>query len=124
MAVFSFGGLLAVFAFGAWLANSPQHQLTFADVLPWLTAGVAALKGVAALCSLRALNHRGILPQRVFWGALAAWIVFAAGLFGVLCWLLPGGQTFVWAIVLGIVLLLPLTRLALAPLALDWNRHR
>jgi hypothetical protein len=26
--------------------------------------------------------------------------------------------------VLGIVLLLPLTRLALAPLALAWNRHR
>ena len=124
MAVFSFGGLIALFAFGAGLANSPQHRQTFADVLPWLAAGVAALKGVAALCSLRALNHRGILPRRVFWGALAAWIVFAAGLFGVLCWLLPAEQTFVWAIVLGIALLLPLTRLALAPLALSWNRHR
>jgi hypothetical protein len=118
------GGLIAVFAFGGWLANSPRGRQTFADMLPWLAGGVVALKSAAAVCSLRALSHRRILPPRVLWGALAVWLVFAAGLFAALCWLLPSGRTFVSAIVLGIALLLPLTRLALAPLALNWNRHR
>ena len=120
----NFSGLLAVFAFGAWLANSPRGRQFSAEMLPWLAGGVVALKGVAAVCSLRALKHRRLLPPRVLWGALAAWLVFAVGLFSMLCWLLPGGRTLVSVIVLGIALLLPLTRLALAPLALAWNRHR
>jgi hypothetical protein len=124
LAFVNLGGLLAVFAFGAWLANSLRGRQTFAEMLPWLAGGVVALKSVAAACSLRALSHLRILPPRVLWGALATWLVFAAGLFGMLCWLLPSGRTFVSAIVLGIALLLPLTRLALAPLALDWIRHR
>ncbi len=124
IALVNFSGLIAVFAFGAWLANSPRGRQIFAEMLPWLAGGVVALKSVAAVCSLRALHHRRLLPPRVLWGALAAWLVFAVGLFGVLCWLLPDGRTFVSAIVLGIALLLPLTRLALAPLALNWNRHR
>jgi hypothetical protein len=124
LAFVNLGGLIAVFAFGAWLANSPRGRQTFAEMLPWLTGGVVALKSVAAVWSLRALNHRRLVPLRALWGVLAVWLVFAAGLFGVLCWLFPGGQTFVSAIMLGIALLLPLTRLALAPLMLTWNRHR
>ncbi|HEY7152775.1 MAG TPA: hypothetical protein VH575_02350, partial [Gemmataceae bacterium] len=124
LAFVNLGGLIAVLAFGAWLANSPRGRQFSAEMLPWLAGGVVALKSVAAVCSLRALSHRRILPPRVLWGALAAWLIFAAGLFGVLCWLFPSGRIFVSAIVLGIALLLPLTRLALAPLVLDGTRHR
>ncbi len=123
-ALFSMCGLTALLAFGIWLANAPQHRQTAADVLPWLTGGVVVVKSLLAAWSVGALKRRGLLPPIVLWGTLAAWIVLASGLFGVLTWLLPDGRTSLSAIVLGIALLVPLTRLALAPLALDWNRHR
>jgi hypothetical protein len=119
-----FGSLIAAIPFCGWLANSSQYWPTLVDLLPWLAGGVAALKSLLALWSVRALKRRIVLSPVVLWGALAIWSTLVVGLFGVLYWLLPAGQTSVSAIVLGIALLVPLTRLALAPLALDWNRHR
>ncbi len=117
-------GLTALLAFSVWLMITPRYWPTVTEVLPWLAGGVAGLKSVAAVCSLRALKRRDILPRRVLWGALAAWLLLASGSFGVLYVLLPEGRTSVAALVLGIALFLPLTRLALAPLMLDANRHR
>ncbi len=82
---------------------------------------VVAFKVLAALWVFRILERRGLIPLGVLCGALAVWLLSAAGLFGVLYWLFrPPVSTLAF----GIVLALPLTRLALAPLALDWNRHR
>jgi hypothetical protein len=93
-------------------------------LLPWLAGAAVLLKGLAAAWSLSALNQRRLVPSGVLWRMLAIWLALAAGLFAALYALLPD-RWFYWpAVVLGIVLLLPLTRLALAPLALSWNRHR
>jgi hypothetical protein len=119
-----FAALIALVAFGSWLATHPQHWPTFTALLPWLAGGAVVLKCLAAAWSLRALKRRALIPSGVLWGALGVWLVLAMGTFGALYALLPDAWFSVPGVVLGIVLLLPLTRLALAPLALAWNRHR
>jgi hypothetical protein len=119
-----FAGFLGVVVFGAWLVKSPQHWPTFLALLPWLAGGAVVLKILAAAWSLGALKRRHLIPPAVLWGALGVWLVLAVGTFGVLYALLPDDWFSVPGVVLGIVLVMPLTRLALAPLALAWNRHR
>ncbi len=123
-ALLGFGSFIALIGFGHWLAKSPEHWQTFADLLPWLTGAGVTLKGLAAGWSMRQLIRRRLIPPGTLFLLLAVWLLLAAGLFAVLCWLIGVDRTSVSAVVLGIVLLLPLTQLALAPLALDWNRHR
>jgi hypothetical protein len=96
----------------------------FLRLLPWLAGTAVLLKILAATWSLRALRRRRLIPSGVLWRMLSIWLAFAAGSFAALYALLPDNWFSVPGVVLGIVLLLPLTRLALAPLALAWNRHR
>ncbi len=116
-----FVGLLCL---AQWLAKSPQYWQRFMDLLPWLAGVVVALKGIAAGWICRILIRRKLVPTEVVCGGLVIWIASAAGLFGLLYWLLPPDQVSISALVLGITYTLPLTRLAVAPLALTWNRHR
>jgi hypothetical protein len=109
---------------GQWLAKSPQYWQLCSDLLPWLLGAAAALKGFLVFRVSRILIHRGLVARNIVRGTLAVWVLSAAGLFSLLYQLLPSDCVSVFALVLGIVLVLPLTRLLLAPLALDWNRHR
>jgi hypothetical protein len=55
---------------------------------------------------------------------LGLWLGAALGLVAVLVWLIPSNYLPLYSAALGVVLFLPLARLAAAPLALAWNRHR
>ncbi|HEY7157239.1 MAG TPA: hypothetical protein VH575_25020 [Gemmataceae bacterium] len=121
IAAFGFGVFIILLCLAGWLSSSPRNWQRLLDWLPWLMGAVVALKVVAALWVFRILERRGLVPLGILGGALAVWLLSAAGLFGVLYWLL---RLPVSTLVFGIVLALPLTRLAMAPLALDWNRHR
>jgi hypothetical protein len=117
----SFIGLIL---FGEWLNQHPKYWPDFGRMLPWLAGVAVALKCLAAAWALRTLRRRELIPSSFLWGALAVWLALAAGLFATLYALLSDVWFSASAVLLGIVLLLPLTRLALAPLALAWNRHR
>ena len=82
------------------------------------------LKFIAAGWLLRVLNERGDLAASEAAKFLGAWLVLAASIFGLAAWLTPEGQVPTYGIALGVLLVLPLARLAVAPLALAWNRHR
>jgi hypothetical protein len=118
------GALMGLVMFYVWLWKSPGYWETFHTLLPWLAAAAVVLKAAAAGWALREAARRRLVPARVLVGLPVAWLVVAAGLFALLRWLVPSGLLPASGLVLGIVLLLPLTRLALAPLALAWNRHR
>ena len=53
----------------------------------------------------------------------AAWAAAVAALFAGLAWLVPPTVVPTYGLALGVVLFVPLARLAAAPLALAWNRH-
>jgi hypothetical protein len=106
------------------LKESPQSWPYCAELLTRLASGAIVMKSLAAAWSLSRLMRNALVPLRVLIGALAAWIALAIGLLMVLRGLIPPEIMPLSGLVLGIVLLLPLTRLALGPLALSWNRHR
>jgi hypothetical protein len=79
------------------------------------------VKLIAAGCVLRAARRRGLLSRRAMATTLGAWSAGVGCLLLLTCWLLPLG---VRPLAVSAVLLVPLVRLAAAPLALAWNRHR
>lgn len=123
-ASFPYFVFIALFAFSQWVPSHPEYGVMFHNLLPWLAGAAVVLKCLAAAWSLVILHRRRLFPSALLWGALGLWLVLAAGTIAALKALLPAAWFSVPAVLLGIVLLMPLTRLALAPLALDWNRHR
>jgi hypothetical protein len=66
----------------------------------------------------------GLLEVRTALRCVAAWLLLASLLVGLLYWSLPAERVPFRYLALTIVLVLPMARLAAAPLALAWNRHR
>lgn len=120
-------GILAVsvliFFDGQAVRSSGPWQ-TLIDLLPGLAGGAIILKSLAAVWSLSRLKRKALVPVHVLIGAIAAWSVLAISLLIALCWLIPREVFPTSGLTLSLVALLPLTRLALLPLALSWNRHR
>jgi hypothetical protein len=118
-------GMTAVGLVGDWVAPRPEAQAALLDAVPWVIVLVLALKLGAGLLVARALLRRGLVPPRTLARCAVAWVVAAGALFGLAFWLTPP-EVYSPPVVgcAAVVLGLPLVRLGLAPLALDWNRHR
>lgn len=67
---------------------------------------------------------RGLLSARTLLVALGVWVTVAVGLLVGLAWLVPVEVVGRERLAEGVALALPLARIGLAPLALEWNRHR
>jgi hypothetical protein len=122
------GSLMLASLLAGWLATHAEYRPAAWNVartlLPWLAGLALALKLSAAIWVVREVRRRGLLTSRALAWLLAAWVVAAAGLFGLFAWVLPiGPGAWPWLAVI-VMLVLPLARLAGAPLALAWNRHR
>jgi hypothetical protein len=112
---------------------APRH-LEIPSFVPWLAGIAVVVKAVAAAASLYALQRHGLVERRVLAKLAIGWLLLALVLFGLLIVFvrdaglailpLPHGLLSAPSIAALVILFLPLTRLALAPLALAWNRHR
>jgi hypothetical protein len=131
------GASLAALLFGFWKASHPEFPESlrewvtypgftesFWGVLAWGAAGMVLLKLTAAAAVLRALVRRGLLEARTLMRLLGPWLLLAGGLFALAWAAVPAGAVPVSLLACGVVLALPLARVAAAPLALAWNRHR
>jgi hypothetical protein len=94
------------------------------DALPWLAGTAVAVKLLTTAWMIRALRQRGLIGKTTISWLLSIWVLIAAAFFGLAWAVIPEGFASVWSIACGVVLMLPLTRLAATPLALAWNRHR
>ncbi len=93
--------------------------------LPFVVAFVSLLKVLIASWAFREAIRRGLIGARALSGIMALWLVLVASAVGLAALTLPAwlaAETRVAAMV-GIASFVPLARFALAPLALDWNRH-
>jgi hypothetical protein len=106
-----------------WNADTQRRQQVL-DALPWVAGTLVGLKLVLAGWALRVLNRRGQLPAAALVRLLGTWLLVAGSLFGFLVWLFPSDAVPAYGLALGVVLFVPLARMAAAPLALAWNRHR
>ena len=94
------------------------------NALPWILAALVCVKLVAAVWVAARLYDRGLLRGRTLVAGALGWDVAVLALYALLVWLLPTLLFRHYFLALIAILAIPLTRLAAAPLALAWNRHR
>ena len=109
---------------GYWAYLHPEAHAALWRLAWWGAAAAVALKLFVGGWAVRALYRRRLVPPRALAGWLAAWLLAALAVFAALAWLLPPGLADAAGCAFAAVLTVPLARLALAPLALEWNRHR
>jgi hypothetical protein len=132
-----YGLLLAAFlAFFHWDSGERDRALAHAvpHLAPWLVGAAVTLKAVAAGWALQMLHRRRLASARALAGLAAVWVLLAIGLFALLSGATWEGDLAGFGVPPSLLtprylaaaaaLFVPLTRLALAPLALAWNRHR
>jgi hypothetical protein len=118
------GSWIALNAAAPWLYFHAEYHAALRGLLPWLAGAAVLLKLILAGGLARAVRRRGLVAPRTLLAWFAAWSLAALGLFAVLDLLTPAAQVPRPYLALGVVLVLPLARLAAAPLALHANRHR
>jgi hypothetical protein len=110
--------------FGFWVFFHPDYQPAARAAVPWLMGLAALLKLLVAGTVLRALDRSQLLSRKSILMMFGMWCLVVLGLSSIALWRLPLDGVSAASIVTGIVLLIPFSRLAGAPLAVAWNRHR
>ena len=105
------------------LAQSPGFERALPRILPFIFAGLLLLKLAVATWSVRICLQRQLFAVSAVFKYLLIWTALAMIFTGCAVAVLHANH---WALsaVLGILLLLPLARIAMAPLAIDKLRHR
>ena len=109
---------------GHWIYRHPEYHESLRAAVPWVVAALAGVKLLLAGWTLRAVRRRRLLDRMAVRRLVSVWLVGVVGLFAVLCWFVPSGAAGWYLLAPGAVLAVPLVRIALAPLAVAWNRHR
>jgi hypothetical protein len=125
--VFTFGfvGLVAIGGLsGFWLFLHPDWQRQVQAASPWIEGALVAVKlAIAALVVWELIRQQQTSVHRAaLW--IGVWCLIVAALLAMGRWLLPAAMISWTSLLASLVLLVPFSRLAIAPLALDWNRHR
>jgi hypothetical protein len=105
------------------LSHSPGFEQALPRILPLVFGGMLLLKLAVATWSAQICLKRQLFTVSAVFNYLLIWTALAVAFAGCAVVVLHANQ---WAIsaVLGILLLLPLARIAMAPLALAMLRHR
>jgi hypothetical protein len=115
--------MLGAYEWVRWQAEPARRDQIF-DALPWIAGIAVAVKLAVSGWALAALRRRDMLDRLEAFRIVAGWTLAVAGLIALLLWLIPRDFAPAYGIALGVILILPLARLLVAPLALAWNRHR
>jgi spore maturation protein SpmB len=92
--------------------------------LPSILSTLVVLKLMAAAYVAIRLHQRGLVSDRTILAGAVCWDVAVFALYGLLVWLTPALVFRRAPLALLAILAVPLARVAAAPLALAWNRHR
>ena len=124
----SAASLIALLVLTVWWGDHPRSRGSFAAVwaprIPWLLAGCFAIKLWLAAWLTWQARSRQLIDSRTILRYLGFWIV-ATGILIALAWQIS--PRVIWlrdTLFLAAFLVLPLARIAAAPLAIAWNRHR
>jgi hypothetical protein len=107
-----------------WIIDSPGARRTLWNALPLILAGLVGLKMSAAAWIATRLDRSRVLSDRALIAGAACWVLAVLALYGVLVWFFSTPFVARYVLALIAILAVPLARLAAAPLALAWNRHR
>lgn len=106
-----------------WIGNRAVVAALW-DWLGTILAVLVVLKMTAAAWIAIRLHDRRLVSDRTLVAGAACWSVTVFGLWGLLLWLADSALMPGYLFGLIAIAAIPLARLAAAPLALAWNRHR
>jgi len=107
-----------------WFFDHATAQSAVWNVLPLISIAVVSLKFAAAAFIVSRLHARRVLDDGALIAAAFAWLAGVALIYGILSWFLTDVMTPAYLKATIAILLMPLSRLSAAPLALAWSRHR
>jgi hypothetical protein len=107
-----------------WILGNRAVQLELWRAAPWVAGVLVGLKIVVAGWTTARLDATRLLSRRTLLGGAACWLGAVTALSAVLVWVAAPWPVPRHLILLVAMLAVPLVRLAAAPLALAWNRHR
>jgi hypothetical protein len=107
-----------------WLIGSRQAMAVLWTTFPWIAAVLACTKiAVTAWIAVR-LRDKRLLSDRALLSWMIGWNALVFALYALLVWITPALVVRRYVLALLAILMIPLARIAAAPLALAWNRHR
>lgn len=107
-----------------WMDRSAGVRAGIWAAIPWVAAGLVALKMAAAGWLAARLVETRLLSDRTLIVGAASWVAAVLTLYAVLAWIVATPHMPHYLLVLVSILVVPLVRLSAAPLALARNRHR
>ncbi len=122
-----FVGLVIVMAIGPtfeWISDNAGVQRWLWDWWRVFPAALVLVKLIAAIWIAIRLSRGGLLSDRALVMGAACWTLAVFALYGVLVWWVDTHFLARYVFMLFAILAVPLVRVAAAPLALAWNRHR
>jgi hypothetical protein len=122
---FGFMGLIFIgIGIGLWIGFHPELQQPALAAVPWLMGLLLIMKLAAASFVVRGLIQSRLTRPAGAALMFAMWLAVVGALCALALVLLPSAYATPKNIIPGIALFIPFSRLAGAPLALEWNRHR
>lgn len=116
--------VIAAVPLAQWVIKSGEAQAAIWDAWPAFVAVLAGIKMTAAGWSVVRLHASRLLSDRALVTGAACWCVAVLAVYGVLAWFFSTPLVPRYLLALIAILAMPLARVAAAPLALAWNRHR
>ncbi len=116
--------VILIFPAWHWMRYNSRVFWTMWDNLPLLLAVLVALKMMVAGWIAIRLGHSGLLRDRTMMVGAFGWSMAVFALYAVFVWFADTSFFPHYLLLLVAMLLVPLTRVTAAPLALAWNRHR
>ncbi|HKB47693.1 MAG TPA: hypothetical protein VKC57_08355, partial [Ktedonobacterales bacterium] len=107
-----------------WISDTPSVQRALWNDLPLILAALVGLKMSTAAWIATRLDRSRLLGDRALVLGAACWCVAVLALYAVLVWFFSTPFVARYVLALIAILAVPLARIAAAPLALAWNRHR
>ena len=109
---------------GFWIYLHPQWYAAVRAAVPWLLVGLLLVKLIVAVAVVMALARSRLVGRSSIAAMLGIWSLAVAGLCAAMYCLVPSDHLPLGTAAAAISLNIPFSRLAGAPLALAWNRHR
>jgi hypothetical protein len=107
-----------------WLSHSKPAMAALWTAIPSIAATLVAIKTLAALFMVKRLFEKRVMSDRALVIGAASWCAAVLALSAALATIFPEIVVRHYFLIFIAILQVPLVRLAAAPLALDWNRHR
>jgi len=107
-----------------WTLTNRKVMAVLWTSFPWIAAVLVSIKLSATVWIVARLHDGRLLSDRTLVLGAICWDLAVLALYGLLAWLLPALLFHHYFLALVAMLTVPLARLAAAPLALVWNRHR